>query len=38
MMGLRKSDASESLLHVSQEERLINAEEAIPLHTLRGSK
>ncbi|KAJ5434136.1 hypothetical protein N7491_004731 [Penicillium cf. griseofulvum] len=38
MMSLRESDASTSLLHISQEERLINAEEPIPLHTLRGSK
>ncbi|KGO53592.1 hypothetical protein PEX2_062000 [Penicillium expansum] len=39
MTSLRESDASTSLLHVSQEEHLINREEApIPLDTLRLSK
>lgn len=37
MTGLLESDASESLLHTSQE-HLINREEPIPLDTLRLSK
>ncbi|KAJ5382562.1 hypothetical protein N7517_000473 [Penicillium concentricum] len=38
MTSLRDSDSSTALLHVSQEEHLINGEEPIPLNTLRLSK